>query len=307
MTSIRYLSRHLAIAALIATTSILVPLAGRADPSIAPAPKPAPAPAPKAETTKPDAANATATPSRDDTRARMKADREAFSSARLAALHAGLQLTPDQQGLWPPVETAIRDLATLRREHRHRGDGDQKAGSSIDRLSERGEHLVRMGGALKTLAAATGPLLASLTAEQKERLPVLLRGVEPRRVMARAFALRDDRMGSDGGDHMRRGDMDADMDHDEMRHGMIDRPERGRDDMEGGAAAAMDHGRTDHGWMERGDRDRGDRGVDDRRQADRDERGYGRVDRHDEDAGSRRHHHHHHQDDEDGEDMPSRG
>src|SRR3569833_1909822 len=41
-------------------------------------------------------------------------DRTAFADARVAAVHAGLQLTPDQEKLWPPVETAVRDLAKLR-------------------------------------------------------------------------------------------------------------------------------------------------------------------------------------------------
>ena len=31
-------------------------------------------------------------------------DRAAFADARIAAVHAGLKLTPDQEKLWPPVE-----------------------------------------------------------------------------------------------------------------------------------------------------------------------------------------------------------
>src|SRR3977135_3335340 len=41
-------------------------------------------------------------------------DRAAFADARIAAVHAGLKLTPDQEKLWPPVETAVRDFAKLR-------------------------------------------------------------------------------------------------------------------------------------------------------------------------------------------------
>ena len=41
-------------------------------------------------------------------------DRTAFADARIAAVHAGLTLTPDQEKLWPPVEKAIRDFAKLR-------------------------------------------------------------------------------------------------------------------------------------------------------------------------------------------------
>src|SRR6476620_5629861 len=41
-------------------------------------------------------------------------DRAAFTDARIAAVKAGLKLNPDQEKLWPPVETAVRDFAKLR-------------------------------------------------------------------------------------------------------------------------------------------------------------------------------------------------
>src|SRR6202048_1337681 len=41
-------------------------------------------------------------------------DRAAFTDARIAAVKAGLKLTLDQEKLWPPVETAVRDFAKLR-------------------------------------------------------------------------------------------------------------------------------------------------------------------------------------------------
>src|ERR1700712_5245637 len=41
-------------------------------------------------------------------------DRAAFADARIAAVHAGLKLTPDQEKLWPPVEAAVKDFAKLR-------------------------------------------------------------------------------------------------------------------------------------------------------------------------------------------------
>ena len=40
-------------------------------------------------------------------------DIQAFTDARIAALKAGLQLTPDQEKNWPPFEQALRDLAKL--------------------------------------------------------------------------------------------------------------------------------------------------------------------------------------------------
>ncbi len=250
MTLSQYLSRNFALTAMLSATSVLIPLTVSADPSTSPSStaKSTPAaPTPKPEPSKPDATSAQAAPSRDDMKARMKADRDAFFSARLAALHAGLQLTPDQQSLWPPVETAIRDLVTLRRSswHRREQDQDQKAGSSINRLTARGEHLEQMGSALKKLAAATGPLVGSLTADQKERLPMLLRGVRPGRVMARAFDLQDDRMERAGGDRaggMRREGMDRGESRDRTEGGMD------RNGMDRGGMGSSRMGSSHMGW-----------------------------------------------------------
>lgn len=41
-------------------------------------------------------------------------DRAAFVDAKIAAVKAGLQLTPDQEKMWPPVEAAVRDFAKQR-------------------------------------------------------------------------------------------------------------------------------------------------------------------------------------------------
>src|ERR1700754_1376879 len=41
-------------------------------------------------------------------------DRAAFVDAKIAAVKAGLQLTPDQEKLWQPVEAAVRDFAKQR-------------------------------------------------------------------------------------------------------------------------------------------------------------------------------------------------
>src|SRR5271170_2362581 len=41
-------------------------------------------------------------------------DRAAFLDARIAALKAGLELSADQEKNWPPLESAMRDLAKER-------------------------------------------------------------------------------------------------------------------------------------------------------------------------------------------------
>ena len=43
-------------------------------------------------------------------------DRAAFVDARIAALKAGLELTPDQANNWPNFEKALREMAQLRAE-----------------------------------------------------------------------------------------------------------------------------------------------------------------------------------------------
>src|SRR3981189_255093 len=45
-------------------------------------------------------------------------DRAAFLDARVASLHAGLRLNPDQEKTWPAFEQAYRESARLRMERR---------------------------------------------------------------------------------------------------------------------------------------------------------------------------------------------
>ena len=45
-------------------------------------------------------------------------DIAAFTDARIAALKAGLELTPDQAKNWPAFEQALRDMAELRAQRR---------------------------------------------------------------------------------------------------------------------------------------------------------------------------------------------
>ena len=45
------------------------------------------------------------------------ADHEALLDANLAGMKAGLKLTPDQEKLWGPFETVVRDAAKTRMEN----------------------------------------------------------------------------------------------------------------------------------------------------------------------------------------------
>lgn len=103
-------------------------------------------------------------------------DRAAFADARIAALHAGLRLTPDQEKLWPPVEGAIRDLSRLRQEQR---EARRERGRMIDdapaALRAMADAASARADALRKLADASGPLYATLDQDQKRRAMMLSR------------------------------------------------------------------------------------------------------------------------------------
>jgi hypothetical protein len=112
-------------------------------------------------------------------------DRAAFADARIAAIHAGLKLTPDQEKLWPPVETAARDFAKMRIDRanaRMKAEGDNqqkdqpKDEDPITRLRERADDMAATATALKKIADAADPLYKTLDEGQKRRLTVLTHG-----------------------------------------------------------------------------------------------------------------------------------
>lgn len=109
-------------------------------------------------------------------------DAAAFVDARIAALHAGLRLSAEQEKLWPPVEEALRAFARLHVSHmqtmpdEHRRMRDDPMGmlkTMVDRMDEGVE-------ALRKLSDAAGPLYTSLDEAQKRRLPMLMMGMGPR-------------------------------------------------------------------------------------------------------------------------------
>src|SRR5437016_7332463 len=110
-------------------------------------------------------------------------DRAAFLDARIAAVHAGLKLTPDQEKLWPPVEAAVRDFAKLRidranaRMNAAKDDSAdaQKPDDPVARLRERADTMATMAVAMKKIADAADPLYKTLDDGQKRRLAVLTR------------------------------------------------------------------------------------------------------------------------------------
>ena len=104
------------------------------------------------------------------------ADMAAFGDARIAAVHAGLKLTPEQEKNWPAVEAALRDMAKQRSDRfaaSASADKPEPPKDPIERLNLRAERMTQEGAALKKLADAAGPLYKSLDEGQKHRLMVL--------------------------------------------------------------------------------------------------------------------------------------
>jgi hypothetical protein len=107
-------------------------------------------------------------------------DRAAFADARIAAVHAGLKLSADQEKLWPPVETAVKDFAKLRidranaRMNAEKDDSSQqKPDDPVARLRERADNMATSAAAMKKIADAADPLYKTLDDGQKRRLAVL--------------------------------------------------------------------------------------------------------------------------------------
>ena len=103
-------------------------------------------------------------------------DRAAFTDARIAALKAGLRLTPEQEKNWPAFETALRDMAKMRQERMSsRRQDEPRAADPIERLRRQADAMTKAGENLKRLADAQEPLYQSLDDSQKNRFNLLSR------------------------------------------------------------------------------------------------------------------------------------
>ena len=136
------------------------------------------------------------------------ADHAALFEAHLAGLHAGLTLSPEQEKLWPPVEQAIRTFVKMRATLRDR-QNDVEQDRAEDATAQDGhadedpvaalkvysDNLLQRAQALKGLADAIDPLYATLSDDQKHRIPMLLRDMAPEHGPVAKMV---DRMGSEG-------------------------------------------------------------------------------------------------------------
>jgi hypothetical protein len=107
-------------------------------------------------------------------------DMRAFGEARLAALKAGLMLSPEQERNWPAFEQAARELAKQRLDRINaavnaRREPQARPNDPIERMRQRATVMAETGAALKKFADATDPLYKSLDEGQKRRFAVLSR------------------------------------------------------------------------------------------------------------------------------------
>ena len=104
-------------------------------------------------------------------------DMRAFAEARIAALHAGLTLRPDQEKYWPPLEQALRARAKDRIDRiQARQSGEQQPVTDpIERIKRAADAATRRGAVLKQIADAAAPLYQSLDDGQKNRFRLFAR------------------------------------------------------------------------------------------------------------------------------------
>lgn len=107
-----------------------------------------------------------------------RADLDSLTDARIAAIQAGLKLTPAQQALWAPVEQALRASAASRAElmeKRRERDPSAARPDFMQRLEQRSEWASKNAASATGLATAMKPFWASLDDRQKRLLPILMR------------------------------------------------------------------------------------------------------------------------------------
>ena len=113
------------------------------------------------------------------------ADRNNLADMRIDLVKAALQLTPDQEKLWPPVESAIRAraedrkarIAKIQETVGRRADESRvevmRNRDPIAFLQRRSEALAQRSADLDKLAEAWQPLYKTFNPEQRQRMAAL--------------------------------------------------------------------------------------------------------------------------------------
>ncbi len=161
------------------------------------------------QTPAPDAPAASQDQGRQDHRPRLSQDDfNRLIDARIASIKAGLKLTPDQERLWAPAETAIRTAASERFAHvEQRPDRDQRRSMDfMQRLEQRSTMMTQRGQRFTAVTTALRPLWDSFSEDQKRIAPRLMR--EALNEDGPRWHERGGRRGHHGGHHHRMGMMD---------------------------------------------------------------------------------------------------
>jgi hypothetical protein len=106
------------------------------------------------------------------------ADMNSLTDMRVGVIKAALQMTPDQEKLWPAVEEAIRARAKNRQARMERlaelhenGPMDaMRERNPVEVMQRRADRLIQRGADLKKLADAWEPLYKTLSEDQKRRM-----------------------------------------------------------------------------------------------------------------------------------------
>jgi hypothetical protein len=102
-----------------------------------------------------------------------QAEFKMLTDIRVGVLKAALQLTPEQEKLWPSVEEAIRSRAEMRYRRLAALGERMDQGRDFDPVQlyrQRADVLTERAASLRKLADAWQPLYQSLTPDQKMRL-----------------------------------------------------------------------------------------------------------------------------------------
>ncbi|MBW7965267.1 Spy/CpxP family protein refolding chaperone [Bradyrhizobium sp. BR 10261] len=116
------------------------------------------------------------------------ADLKSLTDMRVGIVKAALQLTSEQEKLWPAVEEAIRNRAKNRQARLERiaelhddATDPLHQTNPVELMQRRADRLIQRGADLKKLADAWEPLYRTLSDDQKRRMSfasyVVVRGM----------------------------------------------------------------------------------------------------------------------------------
>jgi hypothetical protein len=117
--------------------------------------------------------------------------RSRLEEGRIAMVKAALQLNADQEKLWAPVETTVRDAFKAREEKRaewakkreerrtEKAAGEPKRRDLSERYERMSQRLSERADRMKAFSTAFKPFYASLNDEQKDVLRPLMRQLRP--------------------------------------------------------------------------------------------------------------------------------